>query len=90
MKDSILLKSAFEESAKQMKDFAMLGVSDKDKDQLRACMSILGSYTRLKAVENNESMIALSVSRSLADNKKELKEMIKTSLPEFTEKLISE
>lgn len=90
MKDSVLLKAAFEEAARQMKDFAGSGVGIKDKDQLRACMSTIGAYTRLKAVENNESMIALSVSRSLADNKEELKNMIKKGLPEFTTNLIGE
>jgi hypothetical protein len=82
-KDSILLRPAFEEGALFLKDVIQKGLDKDDKDRLRAAMTSVSSYTRLKAVENNESMISLSIARDFSENKKELKVAIRHSLPEF-------
>jgi hypothetical protein len=82
-KDSILLRPAFEEGALFLKDVIQKGLDKDDKDRLRSAMTSVSSYTRLKAVENNESMISLSIARDFSENKKELKVAIRHSLPEF-------
>jgi hypothetical protein len=87
VKDSTLLKEAFRFACDQMKDFVTTGINGKnDFAQLRACISTISAYTRLRAVENSESMIKLSVARVMSGNTKELKGEIKRTLPEYVNK----
>jgi hypothetical protein len=83
MKDSQYLQKAFIEACKQAEDWVRVGVPSNDKDHARVAMGVIGSYTRLKAVENNEQMIKVSIARSMANNSDEMKEALKKSLPEY-------
>lgn len=83
MKDSVLLQEAYKEACSFMTDAIRLGVDSKQKDQFRAAAVTLGAYTRLRAVENNETSISLAVARTMANNNDELKDMVRKSLPEF-------
>ncbi len=82
-KDSAVLRSSFLDTCKAIQDMIKTGISKEDRDNVRFYLGILGSYTRLRAVENNEQMIGLSVARELASDKEELKTLIKKQLPEY-------
>ena len=82
-KDSQLLKPAFQEACEKIKHYIVLGVPEKERDQSRLTMSTIGSYARLRAVEAHEAGLTFAVSRTMANNTKELKAAVKKSLPEY-------
>lgn len=86
-KDSQYLKPAFESAAKEIQSLVVNGVgSREERDHLRAIISVLSAYPRLKMVEISENSLKFQVSRAMAEDTKELKKHIQKSLPEYVEK----
>ena len=83
-KDSAKLQIAFDEAAKVMANFIKLGVEEDDEIRAKLAMGTLGVFARLKAAENNESIIKVDVARIMSDSDTSvLKAHLQKSLPEY-------
>lgn len=83
-KDSELLKGAFVSACDKLRGYVENGITDEEELQAKITVQTVSTYSRLKAVENNEMTVGLNVARVMANNTDELKEYIRKSLPEFS------
>ena len=83
MTDSERLKTSFEIACDRIADYLEHGVSEEDKDHARLAVQVIGSYTRIRAVEAHEKSLSFQVARSMANNTEELKAMVQRTLPEY-------
>lgn len=83
MNDSISLKKVYVAACLQLEKYVKDGIAEDEINHAKISMAVIGAYARLKASENNSKALTFAVSRAMANDNSELKELVRKQIPEF-------
>ena len=83
MNDSNELKKAYTVACTNLVRYLENGIGEEEKDNARLAMMTVTAYARLRASENSSKALTFAVSRAMANDTAELKELVEKQIPEF-------